>query len=214
MTFLSNMTRSEGDPKVIRSGPSSLGTSDALARGLGWFSIGLGLAELIAPDRIANLLGMRGKENLIRAYGAREIGAGMLTLSVDKQAGLLSRVAGDGLDIATLAAALRPDNHKRDNVGVALAMVIGITVLDVIAYQATKVRHARPQAPARNYGDRSGFPGGINAARNVAQAAVKRLPDMRSTSAGAASGGGTGTAAAGTGATGTGTVASSRPSSH
>jgi hypothetical protein len=209
MTFLSNMTRSEGDPKVIRSGPSSLGTSDALARGLGWFSIGLGLAELIAPDRIANLLGMRGKENLIRAYGAREIGAGMLTLSVDKQAGLLSRVAGDGLDIATLAAALRPDNHKRDNVGVALAMVIGITVLDVIAYQATKVRHARPRAPARNYGDRSGFPGGINAARNTAGNAVKRLPDMRATSTSAG-----GTAGTGTGATGTGAATSSRPSTH
>jgi hypothetical protein len=163
-----------------------MGTSDALARGLGWFSIGLGLAELIAPDRIANLLGMRGKENLIRAYGAREIGAGMLTLSVDKQAGLLSRVAGDGLDIATLVTALRPDNPKRDNVAIALAMVIGVTVLDVIAAQATSARHTRSRGPVRNYGDRTGFPGGVSAARETARAGVKRLPDLRMASTGAA----------------------------
>lgn len=199
MNLLSNLTRAEGDPKVLKSGPSSMGASDALARGLGWFSIGLGLAELIAPERITNLLGMRGKENLIRAYGAREIGAGMLTLSVDKRAGLLSRVAGDGLDIATLVTALRPDNPKRDNVAVALAMVIGITVLDVIAAQATTVRHSRGRGPVRNFSDRTGFPGGVNAARQLARDAVKKLPDLRPAS---------------TGATGTKEPASSRPSAH
>src|SRR3954454_14162447 len=99
MTYISNITRSEGDPKVLRSGPSSLGPSDQLAKALGWFSLGLGLAELVAPHAITRALGMQGKEGLIRAYGAREILAGVVSLSPDKQAGLWSRLAGDGLDI-------------------------------------------------------------------------------------------------------------------
>src|SRR3954453_17949472 len=105
MNYISNIARSEGDPKVIRSGPSSLSSVDRLAKGLGWFSIGLGAAELFAPQRITRALGMEGKEALVRAYGAREIASGVLTLSADKQAGLWSRrLAGDGLDIATLTS--------------------------------------------------------------------------------------------------------------
>ena len=35
MRHISNIARSEGDPKVLRSGPNSLGASDRLARALG-----------------------------------------------------------------------------------------------------------------------------------------------------------------------------------
>jgi hypothetical protein len=185
MTFLTNYVRSEGDPKVVSTGPSSLGASDTLARGLGWFSIGLGLAQILMPEKITAALGMQGKENLMRAYGAREIGAGILTLSVDKQAGLVSRVAGDGLDIATLLPALRHDNPKRGNVGLALSMVVGITLLDIIATQATTMRHRRPKRSGaiRSYSDRSGYPGGVSAARGAAR---NKIADMRSEGSGAA----------------------------
>ena len=60
--YISNIARSKGDPKVIHSGPSSLGTADRMAKALGWFSIGLGLTELIAAERITRALGMEGKE--------------------------------------------------------------------------------------------------------------------------------------------------------
>src|SRR5215208_7371781 len=83
MNYISNIARSEGDPKVVRSGPSSLSGADRLAKGLGWFSLVLGAAELIAPQRITRALGMEGKEALVRAYGAREIASGMLSLSPD-----------------------------------------------------------------------------------------------------------------------------------
>jgi hypothetical protein len=178
MTYLSNIARSEGDPKVLRSGPSSLGTSDRLAKALGWFSLGLGLTELLAPGRITRALGMEGKEGVVRAFGAREIGHGLLTLSPDKQVGLWSRVAGDGLDIATLMGGLRDDNPKRDNVAIALAMVLGVTLLDVIGAQSTTVRHSRNRGERRLYRDRSGFPRGVQAARGVARD-FKTPPDMR-----------------------------------
>ena len=178
MTYLSNIARSEGDPKVLRSGPSSLGTSDQLAKALGWFSLGLGLTELLAPGHITRVLGMEGNEGVVRAFGAREIGHGLLTLSPDKQVGLWSRVAGDGLDIVSLMAGLRDDNPKRDNVVIALAMVLGVTLLDVIGAQSTTVRHSRNRGERRLYRERTGFPRGVQAATGAARD-FKTPPDMR-----------------------------------
>src|SRR5947209_18500779 len=129
MSQLSDIARSDGDPKLVTSGHSSLTSFDHLARALGWFSIGLGLAELVAPKAITRTLGMEGKEDLIRLYGVREIMAGMMSLSLEKSMGLKSRVAGDGLDIATLLMCMGKNNPKSDNVGKALAAVVGITLL-------------------------------------------------------------------------------------
>jgi len=179
MTFISNIARSEGDPRVLRTGHSSLGMSDRLARTLGWFSIGLGLTELLAPRALANALGMHGRERLIRGYGAREVASGIMSLSVDKKTGLWSRVAGDGLDIATLMTAMRPDNPKRNNVGVAIAMVLGVTLLDVLGAQGVSMRHARNRGKVRDYRDRTGFPGGVAAARGRARKGFENADDMR-----------------------------------
>lgn len=176
MAFFSNMTRSEGDPKLIRSGPSSLSSSDRLARNLGWFSIGLGLAELFAAHKITGALGMRGSENLVRAFGVREITSGFMTLSVDKQAGLASRIGGDALDIATLATAMRPGNHKRGNAAFAFVMVAGVTFLDIIATSASTVRHTNRRGQRRDYGDRSGFPKGVDASRGAGR---RQLDDLQ-----------------------------------
>lgn len=175
MAVLSNMTRSEGDASVIKSGPSSFSSSDRLARNLGWFSIGLGIVELLAAEKLAGALGMRGQENLVRAFGLREITSGIITLSVDKQAGLNSRIAGDALDIATLATATRPDNPKRDNAALALLMVAGVTFLDIVAAGANTIRHTRYIGQRRNYGDRSGFPTGLEAARGAARIKLEDL---------------------------------------
>ncbi len=40
MSIFKTLKRGKGDPKVISKGPSSLSSSDRLARNLGWFSIG------------------------------------------------------------------------------------------------------------------------------------------------------------------------------
>jgi hypothetical protein len=178
MFHLSNLTRSAGDPKVLKSGPSSLGAADRLARGLGWFSLALGAAELFAPRRLTRALGMQGSETLVRVYGLREIMAGMMTLSTEKNVGLVSRVAGDGLDIATLFTALRPGNPKRDNVGLALAMVVGVTILDIAAAKASAARHARTRSSPDLYRNRSGFPKGLQQARGAARD-FKTPRDMR-----------------------------------
>lgn len=169
MTFISNITRSQGDPKVVRTGPSSLTSSDKLGKALGWFSLGLGLVELLAPHRVTRALGMEGQEALVRAYGAREISSGILSLSTEKQLGLWSRVGGDGIDIATLLTAHRDDNPKKENVATALAMVAGITLLDIMAAQGTTSNHRRSIGNGDAYRARSGFPKGIETSRGAAK---------------------------------------------
>jgi len=167
MNQIANIARSKGDPKVISTGPSSFGASDRLARNLGWFSLGLGALEIFAPERITRALGMEGQESLVRAYGFREVASGMLSLSIEKNAGLWSRVAGDGLDIATLMAGLRDDNPKKDNVAIALMMVGGITLLDIAVAKEVSSRHASA-GRRQTYYDRTGYPKGIAASRGVA----------------------------------------------
>lgn len=168
MFHFSNLVRSKGDPKIISTGPSSLTSADRLARGLGWFSIALGTLELLAPHRVTHALGMDGREGLVRAYGVRELLAGVLTLSVEKRAGLLSRVAGDGLDMATLVGELRPSNPRVGTVLAALVMVGGLAVLDYTAAQDVAAQHDPRRGRKRLYSDRSGFPKGIAAARGAA----------------------------------------------
>ena len=171
MSYLSKITgitRSPGDPQVISTGPSSLGGVDQLARALGWFSIGLGAIQLFSPRTITRPLGAEGNEGIVRLFGAREIGSGVLTLSLEKNTGLWGRLAGDGLDMLTVASTLRPSNPKRGNVGLALLMLAGVTVLDIVAAQGTATRHSRSRDQWRDYRDRSGFPQGIAKAREIA----------------------------------------------
>ena len=176
---LAQTTRSEGDPQILRKGPSSLSGADRLARALGWFSIGLGVTELVAPGRIVRTLGLHGKEALVRGYGARELASALPTLSVDKSAGLASRIAGDALDLATLSSALTPDNPKRRNAAVATALVAGITLLDIAAYAGTKAVHRRGPGSGRDYSGRSGLPGGPQASRGLARQDFTIPPDYR-----------------------------------
>lgn len=180
LTNLSGVARSEGDPRVEQRGPSSLKTPDRLARALGWFSIGLGIAELAAPGRIARALGLGDKKGLIRAYGVRELAAAVPTLSVDKQVGLVARIGGDALDLGTLALALRPGNPKRSNAAIAFALVAGITILDMVAYAGTKAAHRRdPEGASRDYSDRSGLPRGASASKGLAREDFEIPADYR-----------------------------------
>ena len=48
-----------------------------LSLGLGFFSLALGAAELFASRRITRALDAEGHESLIKAFGAREIVAGV-----------------------------------------------------------------------------------------------------------------------------------------
>jgi hypothetical protein len=144
---------------------SSLSGADALVRGIGLFSLGLGVAEMVAPGRIAKTFGLEGKENLLRAFGAREIASGIGTLSTDPQPALWSRVAGDMLDMGTLAFGARSDNpDAKRNAMIGIAAVAGIAALD--AFAATLMgKRGGDRPPPADYSDRSGLPKGVEASR-------------------------------------------------
>jgi uncharacterized membrane protein len=105
------------------------------ATGLGWFSIGLGVAELVAPHAVARMAGIPDRPWLTRLCGLREIasGLGILNRPAQRSTFLWSRVAGDAMDLALLGSALAsPRNPRRDQTLLATAAVAGVTLLDVM----------------------------------------------------------------------------------
>ena len=119
-----------------------------LAKGLGWFSVGLGLTELLAPKAIAKITGVSNAHTgLIRLYGARELAAGIGIFAQQKPTeSVWARVAGDALDLTTLGIAFSSPNAKRGRMAFATANVLAVTALDLIcAKQLTSDRgiHAK-----------------------------------------------------------------------
>lgn len=107
-------------------------------RALGWLSLGLGAAELAAPRLMASGLGLGkggGASRVIRLLGAREVLSGLGILRRRSPRGWLwARVVGDVMDLALLGATLRTVKKKRrTRVPVALLLVAGVTLADVLA---------------------------------------------------------------------------------
>ncbi|AWM88179.1 cyclase dehydrase [Microvirga sp. 17 mud 1-3] len=142
-----------------RSRRRSPASAETMARGLGWFSLALGAAEVLGARSMARWLGMEDHERLIRAYGMREIATGIGILSQrDPTPWIWGRVAGDALDLATLGNALRDPRAHRDRVAVAFGAVAGATVLDVACANALTGQETQPRGRAVDYSDRSGLP--------------------------------------------------------
>jgi uncharacterized membrane protein len=130
-------SREPGSYRIQKRRGGLTSNPQSLARGLGVFSIGIGLAEVLAPRRIANLVGIReDRSGLIRLLGLREIGSGIGIFTQRWPAeSVWSRVAGDAIDLAVLRGAFASRNANRAKVAAATAAVLGVTALDVITAQ-------------------------------------------------------------------------------
>ena len=113
------------------------GSDPRLVRALGWFSVGLGLAEITAPRQVARLIGVRDdpdRQAILRACGVRELASGLGILTRPQPAGWLwSRVGGDAIDLALLGSAMREPDARRGRLGLATAAVLGVTALDILS---------------------------------------------------------------------------------
>jgi hypothetical protein len=148
----------------------SQSAADRVAQGLGLFSIGLGLVELLAPRAVSRAVGLRHHEGVVRAYGAREIATGIAILtSHDATPWIWGRVAGDAADIATVLLGASDRGRDRENRDLALAALIGVTAIDVLCATALTAEKGGRRTARADYGDRSGFPQGIRAARGGAR---------------------------------------------
>jgi len=121
---------------------------DRMARALGWFSIGLGVAEVVAPRHVGRLIGLAdtgARRPLLQAFGLREIASGAGILGGGRQAGWLwSRVVGDALDLAMLGRARSERGADRARLASATAAVAGVTALDLAASESARRRARAP----------------------------------------------------------------------
>jgi uncharacterized membrane protein len=136
---------------------SRISSEDVLARwhvseGLGVLSLGIGLAALLAPRQVGELIGVPKRPKTIQLIGMREAASGIGLLS-GRQSGawLWSRVAGDLIDLAVLMTSQRGASRSRATA--STAVVAAITAVDLAAaIQHSRVRR-RPAAPADVYID-------------------------------------------------------------
>ena len=138
--------RTRGAPRTYRQRHHGDGgehgrSREGLANALGWFSIGLGVAQLVRPGGVARVIGVRDDDRnreILRTIGLRELTSGIGILSRQRPTGwVMSRVAGDAVDLALLGRAL-PRSHDRRRTTMATAAVLGVTALD--AYTATQLK--------------------------------------------------------------------------
>jgi hypothetical protein len=151
----------------------SLGSAKTLANTLGWFSIGLGTVEFMAPGLLARSFGTRGSRGLIAGYGVREITAGIGILNADDPTPWVwARVGGDALDLATLAGGLMRRHSRKGTLLAAMLAVGGVMALDMICAQAlaAKPSYRRLRGVRRfDYSDRSGFRRPLEQVRGIAR---------------------------------------------
>ncbi len=138
------------------------------ARALGWFSIGLGLAELMMPRRLARAAGMPNVPTLTRVYGLREIGTGIgILTSKDPSPWLWGRVAGDALDIATVGTGLLTARRPMRTLA-SVVMLLGVAYVDMKIAEAAPPAKKKAKQALRDYSARSGFPRSAAEMRGVA----------------------------------------------
>jgi hypothetical protein len=120
--------------RLWRSAAPAVAPPRKLARGLGWFSLGLGAVQMFAPRELSRSLGLyRGRE-VLPMLGAREALSGVGILASRRPAPWLwSRVAGDAIDLALLARAAKRPENDRLALGLAFAALLGVAVLDLAA---------------------------------------------------------------------------------
>ncbi|HUR28480.1 MAG TPA: SRPBCC family protein [Planctomycetota bacterium] len=129
---------------------------EKLADVLGVISLGLGIAELLAPEAVAKLVGVKEPDdedtNTVRLMGVREIASGMAILSNQRPAkAVWSRVAGDAVDLALLGKTLANPDNDRGRTVFAMANVLAVGALDLMCARELS---SQPDTPARDALDR------------------------------------------------------------
>jgi uncharacterized membrane protein len=116
-----------------------------LARGLGVFSLGLGITELAAPALLAKAIGLRPSNRtsfVLRAFGMREVLAGLgVLLQPRAPLPLWARLAGDALDLAAIGWAAKTQRTRIERLAAAAVAVAGAAALDAVAVRRVKRAH-------------------------------------------------------------------------
>jgi uncharacterized membrane protein len=114
---------------------ANAGPQDPMAKGLGVFSLALGIPQTFAPGRVNRLIGVKDDAKsrlLMRAVGVRELVAGV-GIFTDRRPTqwVWARVAGDTMDLALLGSALRSKSTSPTRTLAATGAVVGTFAADV-----------------------------------------------------------------------------------
>lgn len=114
--------------------------AETFTTALGWVSLALAATELAAPGALARSMGLPKNHQFLKGFGARELATGAGLFGWRRGRGrslwIWARVAGDAMDLATLAPALSRSNPKRNVALAAFAVVAGVTLIDVLCAKA------------------------------------------------------------------------------
>lgn len=127
----------DASPGMPRSAENIPTTDRRIARGLGWFSLGLGIPQVLIPGRVNRLAGIENtlfRRQVMRLMGLREItaGVGIFTSQPKPAEWLWARTAGDAIDLTLLGSALKNPASRRGRLLFAMANVAGVTAADVM----------------------------------------------------------------------------------
>lgn len=144
---------------------------ERIAEGLGWFSLGLGSAQLLAPGALNRLAGIRddaAARVAQRFVGLREVGA-FAAIMADRPrpaVPLWSRVGGDLIDLALLGRAWERKRESAPRLALTIANIAAVTGLD--AYAATRSTEADKRHEPKTEGEAAaGGPMQVKAAVTV-----------------------------------------------
>jgi hypothetical protein len=161
---------------------------ERIAEGLGWFSLGLGIAQLLAPGALNRLAGIRddgAARSAQRVVGVREVGA-FVAIMADRPHPALplwSRVGGDLMDLVLLGRAWRGKRESGPRLALAIGSIAGVTGLDI--YAAIRHTEAERRNPKSIGSAAGGAPMQVKAAvtvrksREEVEPSVERLRDLQ-----------------------------------
>ncbi|WP_091556051.1 SRPBCC family protein [Micromonospora pattaloongensis] len=124
--------------------------SQAMARFLGWCSLGLGVTTLAARPRVARMCGVDDSptaQTVLQAAGIRELGHAAALLIPRRRVGwgAWTRVAGDVMDLTACGRAMQTRRGtRRMRLTYTMAALAGITMIDLYtAMRATRGRRMK-----------------------------------------------------------------------
>ncbi len=150
------------------------------AKLLGWTSLAVGAAEIVATRQLEEVMGVGEHRTLIRAFGVREIAAGVSILSqpgLNKSLAfaLWARVAGDAADLALLGVSTKTTTNPK-GLGAIMAIVLAVTGLDIVVASRIQGQLAHvaevSEAARRRVTPTSATPNGVTRVEPKAQLAT------------------------------------------
>src|SRR5436305_12922819 len=141
MAISTRPTSTDSTGAAASTRPTPTGPAPDLTTGLGWFSLGLGTTQLVAPGRVNRAIGVRDDASSRwwqRFVALQELSTAAGILSRRRPTSWLwARTSADVLHLTMLARAYQGRRESRARLATAIASVAGTFVAD--AYTSVRM---------------------------------------------------------------------------